>query len=40
MRYLELGTVVQDLMPDPAAGNPRNSEGTFLEISEEMFCDR
>lgn len=35
MKYLELGTVVQDLMPDLTAGNPRNSEGTFLEISED-----
>lgn len=35
MRHLELGTVVRDLPPDLQAGNPRNSEGTFLETGED-----
>ena len=26
MKYLELGTVVQDIMPNLAAGNPRNRD--------------
>ncbi len=34
MEYLELGTVVRDLLPDVEAGNPRNSEGTFLETGK------
>lgn len=35
MKYLELGTVVQDLAPDIKAENPRNSEGTFLETEND-----
>lgn len=35
MKHLELGKVVQDLMPDNEAGNPRNSEGTFLETARD-----
>ncbi len=35
MKYLELGTVVQDLVPDIKAENPRNSEGTFLETEND-----
>ena len=34
MEYLELGTVVRELLPDVEAGNPRNSEGTFLETEK------
>ncbi len=30
MRFLELGTVTAEIAPSP--GNPRNSEGTFLEL--------
>ena len=35
MKHLELGAVVQELMPDNEAGNPRNSEGTFLETEKD-----
>ena len=35
MEYLELGKVVLDLGPDMEAGNPRNSEGTFLETEKD-----
>ncbi len=35
MEYLELGTVVRELLPDVEAGNPRNSEGTFLETEKD-----
>lgn len=35
MEYLELGNVVADLDPDLKAGNPRNSEGTFLETGKD-----
>ena len=35
MEYLELGNVVRDLDPDMQAGNPRNSEGTFLETEKD-----
>lgn len=35
MEYRELGNVVQELVPDMAAGNPRNSEGTFLETDKD-----
>lgn len=35
MKYTELGTVIQDIPPDLAANNPRNSEGTFLETPED-----
>ncbi len=35
MEYLELGKAVRELAPDMEAGNPRNSEGTFLETEED-----
>lgn len=35
MKYVELGSVVRDLSPDMEAGNPRNSEGTFLETEKD-----
>ena len=35
MEYLELGKVVRDIGPDMEAGNPRNSEGTFLETEND-----
>lgn len=35
MKRMELGVVVSDLLPDVQAGNPRNSEGTFLETQSD-----
>ena len=35
MEYLELGNLVRDIDPDMQAGNPRNSEGTFLETKKD-----
>lgn len=35
MEYLELGTVVRELRPNVEMGNPRNSEGTFLETEKD-----
>ncbi len=35
MEYLELGNLVRDIDPDMQAGNPRNSEGTFLETEKD-----
>ena len=32
MRYQNLGVVAAEL--PPSAGNPRNSEGTFLELAD------
>ena len=35
MRFSELGAVVRDI--GPRAGNPRNSEGAFLDIPEGLL---
>lgn len=34
MRKVELGKIIMDIAPDMTKGNPRNSEGAFLELSD------